>query len=155
MQCALVINLYYSIFNHVIYSMMVCSFDTCARDSVELFIQHASHIGGIPTFGAREIHDAAETLMGWRRGMRFAAQRQQVGIRLSRHAVLTKGGPREGAQDGGLGLQVWTVPARVSEGPRRAGIPDTALTCTLRTRVNSVHVFHWNCVHMCLCLCHD
>lgn len=104
---------------------------------------------------ALEIHDAAETLMGWRGGMRFAAQRQQVGVRLSRHAVLTKGGPREGAQDDSLGLQVWSVSARVSKGPQRAGIHDTALTCTLRTRVNTVHVFHWNCVYMCLCLRHD
>lgn len=35
--------------------------------------------------------------LGRRGGMRFVAQRQQMGIRLSRDAVLAQGGPGEGA----------------------------------------------------------
>lgn len=82
--------------------------------------------GGIPAVGAHTVQHVAAVPLGWRGGMRFVAQRQQVGIRLSRDAVLAQGGPGEGAQDGSVGVQVRTRSSLASQGPQRAGKQDTA-----------------------------
>ena len=53
-------------------------------------------MGEFPQLAPTLQHVAAVPL-GRRGGMRFVAQRQQMGIRLSRDAVLAQGGPGEGA----------------------------------------------------------